>query len=91
MWKTCEVVRGALVEGRVQLDNWSMWRSLRTNTAANIDQPQLAGSQRSLSSFSSNTTSMDAAEFHAEVYRIIALIPVGRVTSYGKNHVVNFT
>ncbi|KIO32374.1 hypothetical protein M407DRAFT_241459 [Tulasnella calospora MUT 4182] len=26
---------------------------------------------------------MDAAEFHAEVYRIAALIPVGKVTSYG--------
>ncbi|KAG9041216.1 hypothetical protein FS837_012542 [Tulasnella sp. UAMH 9824] len=25
---------------------------------------------------------MDAAEFHAEVYRIAALIPVGKVTSY---------
>ncbi|KZV71471.1 DNA binding methylated-DNA--cysteine S-methyltransferase [Peniophora sp. CONT] len=27
--------------------------------------------------------SLDAAEFHAEVYRVVRLIPHGRVTSYG--------
>ncbi|KAF8329744.1 MGMT family protein, partial [Cantharellus anzutake] len=26
---------------------------------------------------------MDSAEFHAQVYRIVRLIPFGRVTSYG--------
>ncbi|VDB98131.1 unnamed protein product [Peniophora sp. CBMAI 1063] len=27
--------------------------------------------------------SLDSAEFHAEVYRVVRLIPHGRVTSYG--------
>ena len=28
---------------------------------------------------------MDSATFHAEVYRIVNLIPYGKTTSYGEN------